>query len=263
MPAGTRPSVDLNADLGEGFGRYVLDGDVAVMPHITSANVACGFHAGDPRTIETAVVKAVKNRVGVGAHPGFPDRVGFGRRMMTLRPEEITTDVVYQIGAVEAFCRRHGTRLRHVKPHGALGNLAWRDDRVAEAVVDAVASVDPRLVVLALSGSALERQARRKGLEVAREAFLDRAYRPDGMLVPRDESGSVLHDEDNVLLRARQLAVQGTVRAVDGTVLDVSPDSLCLHGDTAGAASLLGKVGAALEAAGVTLRAFGEAEAAG
>jgi UPF0271 protein len=262
VPPLIRPSIDVNADLGEGFGRYTLNGDVAVMTLITSANVACGFHAGDPRTMDVAVAMANKHRVRVGAHPGFPDRVGFGRRMMTLRPEEITTDVVYQIGALEAFCRRHGTRLRHVKPHGALGNLAWQDDRVAEAVVDAVASVDRELVVLALSGSALERQARSRGLGVAREAFLDRAYLPDGRLVPRDEPGSVLHDEDEVLLRARQLATDGTVRAVDGTVLDLSPDSLCLHGDTAGAASLLSKVGAALQAEGVTLRAFGEPRAA-
>ncbi|TDB91098.1 5-oxoprolinase subunit PxpA [Actinomadura sp. KC216] len=258
MPGTTPRSIDLNADLGEGYGRYTLEGDVDVIPHITSANIACGFHAGDPRTLDAAVAMAAEHRVGVGAHPGFPDRVGFGRRMMALGPEEIITDVVYQIGAVQAFCHRHGTRLRHVKPHGALGNLAWKDDRAAEAVAAAVESVDPRLIVMAWHGSALERQARRRGLTVAREAFLDRAYAPDGTLVPRSRPGAVLRGEEAILRRVRRLARDGTVQAIDGTVLDVDPDSLCLHGDTAGAVDLLAKVGAALQAEGVTLRTFHE-----
>lgn len=254
-------SIDLNADLGEGFGNYRVDGDLAVMPLITSANVACGFHAGDPRTMEAAVTAAKEHRVQLGAHPGYPDKVGFGRRPMTLSPNEISTDVVYQLGALNAFCRRHGIALRHVKPHGALGNLSWRDDAVAEAIVTAVASVDPELIVLALSDSALDRQARSAGLRVAREAFLDRAYRPDGTLMPRGEQGAVLHDVDEVLRRARRLVADGTVVAVDGTVLEVSPDSLCLHGDTAGAPALLDRVGAAVRDDGVELRAFGELEA--
>ncbi|PZG56076.1 lactam utilization protein LamB [Spongiactinospora gelatinilytica] len=258
MSERARPAIDLNADLAEGFGRYALEGDIAVMPLVDSANIACGFHAGDPRTIDAAVSAAKRHGVRVGAHPGFPDLVGFGRRMMALGTHEITTDLVYQIGAVDAFCRRHGVRLRHVKPHGALGNLAWQDPSVADAVVAAVASVDPELAVLAISGSALESRARAAGLPVAREAYLDRAYRADGTLVPRAEPGAVLHDEHAIVERALELVRHGTVRAVDGTVLDVGPDTLCLHGDTDMAAPLLSAVRTALESEGVALRAFGD-----
>lgn len=257
--ASTKTSIDLNADLAEGFGAYASGGDMEMLPLITSANIACGFHAGDPRTIEAAVATAQTHGVGIGAHPGFPDLVGFGRRSMRLRPEEITTDVVYQIGAVDAFCRRHGTRLRHVKAHGALGHQAWQDPEVAAAVLDAIASVDPTLIVVALCDSILERQARDAGLRVVREAFLDRAYLPDGNLVPRSESAAVLHDEHAIVQRARELVLDGTVSAVDGTILKLNPDTLCLHGDTTGSAGLIKAVRAALEADNVELAAFAHA----
>ncbi|WP_028925812.1 LamB/YcsF family protein [Pseudonocardia acaciae] len=238
--------IDLNADLGEGFGRYGLDGDLEVMPLITSANVACGFHAGDPRTIDAAVAAAREHGVRVGAHPGFPDLVGFGRRPMRLTAQEITSDLTYQIAAVDGFCRRHGLRLHHVKPHGALGHQAWHEPEVAAAVIDAVTALDPGLVIVALSGCVLERQARAAGLAVAREAYLDRAYRPDGGLVPRGEQGAVLHDREEIVRRARRLVSEGTVTAIDGTVLRADPDTLCLHGDTAGSVALLRAVRTAL-----------------
>lgn len=253
---GAGTAIDLNADLGEGFGNHTGDDDLAVIPLVTSANIACGFHAGDPRTMDAAVSAAREHQVQVGAHPSYPDAVGFGRRAMQLGSAEITTDVVYQIGALDAFCRRHGVQLGHVKPHGALGNQSWVDRRVADSVCDGVFSVDPDLVVVALADSELERSAIGCGLRVVREAFLDRAYRPDGTLVPRDMPGAVLRDSRAVVERALRLVQDGTLHAADGTMLDVRPDTLCLHGDTAGAAGLLHGVRAAFQTAGVAVRPF-------
>jgi UPF0271 protein len=253
--------IDLNSDMGEGFGVYRLGDDEALFPWITSVNVACGFHAGDPRVMAATVARASRAGVAVGAHPGLPDLVGFGRRDLAVTPEEARTDVLYQLGALAAFCRASGVRLSHVKPHGQLYNLALRDARLAAAVVEAVRAFDPHLAVVALGGELLN-AARKAGLRVAVEAFADRAYRPDGTLLPRSQPGSVITDVEQVVARAVRMAVEGTVEAVDGTELRVRPHTLCVHGDTPGAAALAQRLRQGLEAAGVTVRPLPEVLAA-
>ena len=248
-------TIDLNADLGEGYGRWPLD-DRGLLDLVSSANVACGFHAGDPQVMERTVADATARGVAIGAHPGYPDLRGFGRRELGATPDEIRADVTYQRGALAAFCMAAGTRLRYVKPHGALYNRAARDEGAARAIAEAVGTVDTDLAVLTLPGSALAHAAESCGLRAAREAFLDRAYRADGTLVPRGEPGAVLHDPADAAARAVRLATEGTLLAADGTVLSVTPDSLCVHGDGEGAVALLRTVRDALTAAGLTIHPF-------
>ncbi len=243
--------VDLNSDMGESFGPYRLGETASLMALVTSANVACGFHAGDPRTMAATVELARRHGVGVGAHVGYPDLVGFGRRAMTVGDEEIATDVLYQIGALLGFTGAAGVPLRHVKAHGALYIQAERDRRVAEALVEGVRRCRQPVTLVAPAGSEMERAAVACRMPVAREAFCDRAYRPDGTLVPRSEPGSVLHDPERVARRAVRLAADGEVEAADGQVIPVPCDTLCIHGDTAGATQLATAVRAALEAAGI------------
>jgi UPF0271 protein len=243
--------IDFNADIGESFAGYKLGFDEEIVRYITSANIATGFHAGDPDWMALTVELAEKNGVGIGAHPAYPDLSGFGRREMALTPKEIHNSVKYQVSALMAFSSNH--RLQHVKPHGALYNRAVRDEQVAKAIVDAVKSIDKDLIHVVLAGSVWEKVARAEGVRVARECYADRAVTPEGTLVPRSQPGAVVHDENEVVSRSKMLATEGKVVAVDGTVIDFSADSICLHGDTAGAVQLAGAVRGELEAAGVKI----------
>ncbi|MBX5476669.1 MAG: LamB/YcsF family protein [Clostridia bacterium] len=248
-------AIDLNADLGESFGAWRLGEDGALLAAVSSANVACGFHAGDPLTLLETVRRAARAGVSVGAHPGYPDPRGFGRRELAASPDEVFADVLYQVGAAAAACRAAGVPLRHVKPHGALYNRCCRDDAAAEAVVRAVAAFDPWLCVYAPPGSALARAAERAGLPVRREGFPDRGYLPDGSLAPRQAPGAVVEDPDAVARRAVQMALERRVQAVDGRWLKLDVDTLCIHGDHPGAAARAMAARRALEAAGVAVRA--------
>jgi UPF0271 protein len=248
--------VDLNSDLGEGFGAWTLGDDLALLDVVTSANVACGFHAGDPRTMERAVAAAAERGVVIGAQVSYPDLVGFGRRQMEVAPADLSADVLYQLGALEAFCRVAGTAVRYVKPHGALYNRTVADPVQAGAVVAAVRLYDPSLPVLTLPGSALARAAQAAGVPVVAEGFADRAYAADGSLVPRGEPGAVIDDETEVVRRAVRMVVDGRVAAHVGGEVELRVASLCVHGDTPGAARLAQAVREGLETAGVTLQAF-------
>jgi len=250
------PLVDLNADLGEGFGAWQLGDDEALLDVVTSANVACGFYAGDPSIMRSVCRAAVSRGVAVGAQVGYRDLVGFGRRDLAVPPAELAADVIYQIGALDAFCRLAGDRVRYVKPHGALYHRLAGDDEAAAAVVEAVAGYDPGLAILGLPRSRLLDRAESAGLAAVPEAFADRAYLRNGRLVPRDQDGALIHDEVAVVARAVKLATGGTVIAVDGTEVTVEARSLCLHGDTPGAVQLARAVRSALDAAGVEIRAF-------
>ncbi len=229
------------------------------MPHITSANVACGFHAGGPAVMRATVALAGDHGVAVGAHPGFPDLEGFGRRELSVTPRDVEDFVVYQIGALAAIAAAQGVRLQHVKPHGALFNMAARDAPLADAIARATAVIDRGLILFGLPGSELIAAGRRAGLRTASEGFADRAYRPDGTLVSRQEPGAVIHDPDIVVQRAVRMVRDGTVDAIDATVVPLSIDTICVHGDTPGAAELAARVRAALSEAGVEVKAIGAA----
>ena len=245
--------VDLNCDLGEGFGRYSLGEDEAMLRVVTSANVACGLHAGDPIVMAQTVRLAAQNRVAVGAHPGYPDLQGFGRRAMALSSDELEAFILYQIGALAGFARAAGVPLVHVKPHGMLYHTVARDARLADAVARAVFAFDPHLLLVTLPGCALEQPAHALGLRVAREGFADRAYRADGALVPRSEPGAVIHDPAQAAQRAVRMIAHREVETIDGRILPLHVDTLCIHGDTPGAASIAASLRAALEAAGVQI----------
>ena len=248
--------VDLNADLGEGFGRWSLGDDASMLDVVTSANVACGFHAGDPLTLRRTVAAAADADVVIGAQVGYRDLAGFGRRFIDMEPAELTADVIYQIGALAGLARAAGVRVRYVKPHGALYNTIVSDVGQAAAVVDAVLAYGDDLAVVGLPGSEFLAQAQRAGLRTIREAFADRAYTASGTLVPRRESGAVLHDPAAIARRVVELVTTGQVTAVDGTTVAVQADSICVHGDTPGAVDIARAVRAALRGAGVGLRAF-------
>ena len=253
---GMTATVDLNADLGESFGTWVLGDDEAMLEVVTSANVACGFHAGDPRTIRRTVALAAERGVVVGAQVGYRDLAGFGRRRIDMDPHDLTADVLYQLGALEAMCRVAGTRVAYVKPHGALYTTAAVDEPQARAVVDAVAAYDRTLPLLGLPGSVLLRVAEDHGLATVGEAFADRGYLPDGNLVPRSQPGALVVDPAEVAARVVRLAVSGEVVAVDGTVVPVAARSVCIHGDTPDAVALARAVRSALEVAGVDITPF-------
>ena len=248
--------MDLNSDLGEGYGHWALGDDAALLEVVTSANVACGFHAGDPATIDRTVRTATDHGVAIGAQVSYPDLVGFGRREIDVAPDDLTADVLYQIGALEAFARAAGSRVRYVKPHGALYNRIARDPVQAAAVVEAVRRYDPTLPLLTLPGSAAMRAATDAGIPAVGEGFADRAYTGEGRLVSRKEPGAVLHDPERVAARAVVMATEGRVETVDGGEVAVEVRSLCVHGDTPGAVDLAKAVRAALDEAGVTLEAF-------
>lgn len=248
MPGRT---VDLNADMGEAQGD-----DATLVGLVTSANVACGFHAGDPMIMRATVEAAVRAGVAVGAHPGYPDPRGFGRRDLAATPAEITADVLYQIGALQAVCRAAGTRVRYVKAHGALYNRAAKDAAAASAIAEAVRFADPSLVLLCLAGSLMIECARAVGVATAEEAFADRAYSPDGSLVSRSVPGAVLSDPSVVAARAIRMVTDGTVEALGGGTVRLRADSLCVHGDTPGALEIVRAVRRALAERGITLASF-------
>jgi UPF0271 protein len=248
--------IDLNADVGESFGAWTLGDDAAVLDVVTSANVACGFHAGDPLTLRTTCRHAAQRGVVVGAQVGYRDLAGFGRRFVDVAPDDLTADVLYQLGALEAMARVAGTRVAYVKPHGALYNAVVHHEAQAAAVVAAVAAYDPTLPVLGLPGSVLLDAAADAGLPVVPEAFADRAYTRDGRLLPRTEAGAVLHDPDAVAERVLRLVRDRVVRSVEGYDVEVEAASVCIHGDTPGAVALARRVRGALEAAGVEIHAF-------
>lgn len=247
--------VDLNADVGESFGRWTLGNDETLLRLVTSANVACGFHAGDPATLVRTCSTAVAAGVRIGAQVGYRDLSGFGRRFIDIAPADLYADVVYQIGALDAIARTCGGKVGYVKPHGALYNAIVTHTAQAQAVVDAVRAVDPALPIVGLPHAQVIGLARAQGSPVIREAFADRAYRPDGSLQPRSEPGAVLTDPAEVAQRAVRMVTEARVLAVDGSSIELAIDSLCLHGDSPGAVEMAQAVRAALGAADVTVRA--------
>jgi 5-oxoprolinase (ATP-hydrolysing) subunit A len=248
--------IDLNCDMGEGFGAYTLGFDEEAMSLITSANVACGFHASDPATMRKTVRLAKRYGVAVGAHPSFPDLVGFGRRNLAASPEEIRDDVTYQVGALWAFCQSEGVPLRHVKAHGALYNQAATDGRAADALAQAVKAVDPKLVLVCLSRSAMVEAAVRAGIPHVEEAFADRAYTREGTLVPRSKPGAVIEEPARMAERAVGMVLLKTVQAIDGAQVGLDPRTICVHGDTRGAVEAIRTIRAALEKQQIVVRPF-------
>jgi UPF0271 protein len=248
--------VDLNSDVGESYGRWELGDDASLLGVVSSANVACGFHAGDPSTLRRTCATAAAGDVAVGAQVGYPDLAGFGRRFLDMEAGELTDAVLYQLGALDAFARVAGTRVRYVKPHGALYHAVVTHEAQAAAVVRAVLEYDGQLAVLGLPGSALLAAAEGAGLRPVAEAFADRAYTPDGSLVSRREPGAVLHDPEAVAARVVRMATDGEVVAVDGTVVPVRAESVCVHGDSPGAVAMARAVRGALAEHGVDVRPF-------
>ena len=250
------PSVDLNADLAEGFGIWELGDDDAMLDIVTSANLACGFHAGNPvglaRTCRAAAIRGVR----IGAQVGYFDLAGFGRRRIDVEPAELTADVIYQIGALQALAKAASTALRYVKPHGALYNTIVTDIDQARAVAEAIHATDPSLPVLGLAGSVLFTEAERLGLRTVAEAFADRAYQPDGQLVPRSHVGAVIHDPAQIADRVLSMVKTKSVTAVDGSVIAIEVESVCVHGDSPGAVEIAGAVRDRLLAEGIELAAF-------
>jgi UPF0271 protein len=239
--------VDLNCDLGESFGSYKLGLDEEVISYISSANVACGFHASDPLTMDHTVELAKKAGVCVGAHPGFPDLVGFGRRNMDVSPKEAKAMVQYQIGALDSFCRAHEIKMHHVKPHGALYNMAGKNLKLALAICEGIYEVNPELILLALSGSEMVNAAKSIGLKVAREAFADRAYEEDGSLVARTKEGAIITDEKESIKRVIKMIKETKVEAITGKDIPIKVDSICIHGDGIKALEFVRKIKSSLE----------------
>ncbi len=250
--------IDLNSDLGESFGVWHLGDDERILQQVSSANIACGFHAGDPQIMVATVRAAVQQCAAVGAHPGYRDLAGFGRRAMTCPPEEVYADCLYQIGALAAICTAQGTRLWHVKPHGALYNQSAKDQGLADAIAAAVRAVRSDLILVGLAGTAQELAASRAGLPFAAEAFADRAYLPDGTLVPRTQEGAVLRDPALIAARAVRMVREGCVDSIDGSTIALHPATICVHGDTPDAVCITEAVGTALRAASVAIRPLTE-----
>ncbi|WP_104060299.1 LamB/YcsF family protein [Arthrobacter sp. 4R501] len=249
-------TIDLNSDVGESFGRWSLGDDLAMFGSVSSANVACGFHAGDPSVIRRTCREAAAAGVVIGAHVGYRDLAGFGRRFMDISPAELADDVVYQIGALQALAAVEGTQVRYVKPHGGLYNAIVTHTAQAQAVVDAVKAVDPSLPILGLPGSEVLRLADAAGLRAVTEAFADRAYNPDGTLVSRSLPGAVLEDPEQVAEHVLRMATESAVRAIDGSILRIRAESICMHGDSPGAVAMATAVKSALGDAGVSIGSF-------
>jgi UPF0271 protein len=249
--------IDLNCDMGESFGTYVLGYDEQAMPFVTSINVACGFHASDPDNMARTVKLAKKHGIAVGAHPGFPDLVGFGRRSMALSPDEIQNTVMYQIGALDAFCRSEGIKMQHVKAHGALYNMAEKDLAIAVAIAAAIKAVNSELYMLCLANSQMIVAAKQVGIPCVAEAFADRAYTDEGTLVSRKLPGSVIHDIDQVVNRVIKMVRDHSVISITGQEVPIQMQTVCVHGDTPGAVNMLKSIRVELEKENIALRAFG------
>lgn len=247
-------TLDINCDMGEGFGAYTMGDDLALLDHVTSANIACGFHAGDSPTMQRVVGAAIARGVQVGAHPSFPDLQGFGRRNMQVSPADAYAMVVYQVGALSGFARAAGGRLNHVKPHGALYNMAAKDRALADAVVRAVADVDPTLIFFGLAGSQMIAAAEALSLRAASEVFADRGYQDDGSLTPRGQPGAMIEEVSQSLAQVRQM-LTGSVRSVGGRDVPLRADTLCIHGDQPGVLEFARSLRSALQADGVVLEA--------
>ena len=245
--------VDLNADLGESFGAYKIGMDSEVLCHITSANVACGFHAGDPVVMQKTVALADSRGVAVGAHPGYPDLMGFGRRNLNISPEEARAYIKYQVGALTAFTKACGMKLQHVKPHGAFYNMAAVNDKLAEAICQGIYEVDPELIVLGLAGSAHIRAAKTIGLRSASEVFADRGYMDDGTLVPRSMPGAMIHNREEAIARIVRMVKEGCVETVNGNIIPIQADSICVHGDNPDAIGFVKNIHDTLEQEGITV----------
>jgi 5-oxoprolinase (ATP-hydrolysing) subunit A len=250
--------IDLNSDLGESFGPWPMGQDAALMDSISSANVACGFHAGDPGTMRATIALAREKGVAIGAHPGFQDLAGFGRREMKATPAEVEDLVLYQVSALAGMASAQGVRLQHVKAHGALYNMACRDRALAEAIARAVAALDPSLILFGLPNSELLRAGQAAGLRVAAEVFADRAYDPDGSLTSRAKPGSVIDDTQKVVDRAIKMVRDNKVIAIDGSTIAVQADTICLHGDTPGAAEHARVLRRGLEGAGISVASWSD-----
>lgn len=250
---------DLNSDLGESFGPWPMGDDVAMLDVVSSANIACGFHAGDPAGIFRTVKAAVERGIAIGAHVGYRDLVGFGRRNMEPTSEELFGDVIYQIGALQGIAKAAGGRVTYVKPHGALYNTIAHDERQAADVIRAILAIDPGLVLLALAGAPVVEQARAAGLTVVEEVFADRAYMPDGQLVSRRQPGAVIHDPETVAQRVLVMARDGVVQAIDGSTVKITAQSICVHGDSPNAVAMARAVRKALDEAGIEVAPFAPA----
>lgn len=245
--------VDLNSDLGESFGRYTLGMDDKVIPLITSANVACGYHASDPLVMDKTIAMAKAAGIRVGAHPGFPDLMGFGRRNMGVSPAEAKAYTMYQLGALDAFCRSKGVKMQHVKPHGAFYNMAAKDYEMSKAICEAIYEFDRNLIVMALSGGELLKAAMDMGLRAAREVFADRAYEEDGSLVNRRKEGAMITDEDEAIARVIRMVKEQKVTAITGKDIPIQADSVCVHGDGVKALAFVQKIRETLTAEGICI----------
>ena len=250
--------VDLNADLGESFGAYTIGMDEEVLKFITSANVACGFHAGDPLVMQKTVALAKGCGTAIGAHPGFPDLMGFGRRNMKVSPDEAKAYIKYQVGALSAFAKAEGLKLQHVKPHGALYNMSAVDEKLAEAICQGIYDVDPELILLGLSGSCHITAAEKTGIRCASEVFADRGYTDEGTLVPRGMAGAMIHDRAEAIARTVRMVKEGTVISSSGKVINIKADSICVHGDNPDAIGFVKEIRDALEREGVKVCSISE-----
>ncbi len=250
-----QPHIDLNCDMGEGFGAWAMGNDIELLDHVSSANIACGFHAGDPSTMRRVVGVALERGVCVGAHPGLPDLQGFGRRVMQVSAAEVHAMVVYQVGALAAFAHAAGGALSHVKAHGALYNMAAKDRALADAIARAVHEVDPKLVLFGLAGSEMIRAAEALGLPVASEVFADRSYQDDGSLSPRGQPGALIEDVEQAVAQVLQMVRQRSVHSVSGKEVALRADTLCIHGDQPGALAFVRRIRSELDAIGVRVAA--------
>jgi UPF0271 protein len=253
-----RNVVDLNSDVGESYGTYKLGLDEDVLKHVSSVNIACGWHAGDPMIMEKTIALAKENKLGIGAHPGYPDLIGFGRRKMDITPKEARNYMIYQIGALAAFAQAAGTSLQHIKLHGAFYNKVSADATLAKEVAKAIYDVDKSLIVLALAGSELVKASKDLGLKVAEEVFADRAYNSDGSLVSRKLPGSVIHDKNLAIERVKSMVTLGKVTAIDGKELAINADSICVHGDNPEAVAFVKLIREGLEADGILIKPIKE-----
>lgn len=252
-------TVDINCDLGESYGVYRMESEESILPLITSANIACGFHAGDPATMRQTVQQALEQQVAIGAHPGLPDLQGFGRRRMDITPREAYDMVVYQMGALNAFVRSYGGRMHHVKPHGALYNMAADDDRLAEGIAEAIYKVQPELYLYGLAGSAMIQAADRIGLRSVSEVFADRTYGPNGRLTPRSHPGAVIQKTEQALAQVLRMVKEGIVVSTEGSPVSIKAETICIHGDGAHALAFAQEIRTLLESEGVRLSAPGDA----
>ncbi|MCF6095064.1 LamB/YcsF family protein [Microaerobacter geothermalis] len=250
--------VDLNSDLGESFGHYRIGNDEKVLDFVTSANIACGYHAGDHNVMHRTVKMAVEKGVGLGAHPGLPDLIGFGRRPMEVSPEDVYNFTIYQVGALQAFARLYGQRLQHVKPHGALFNMASKDPVIAKAIVQAVYDLDKELILFGLAGSELVKAGQEAGLQVAQEVFADRTYQPDGTLTSRTQLNAMIHEPEEAIARVIRMVTEGKVTAVDGTDLDIQADTICVHGDEPQALVFVQRLRHVLQKNGIDVKKVGD-----